>query len=343
MQVPTRHGQSDSYRYGFQGQEKDDELKGEGNSLNYTYRMHDPRIGRFFARDPLANEYPWYSPYSFGGNKVIRFVELEGLEEKNPTLFTKAMNALSGQFYLNRLNDYITKYDVPEENIIALKNDTYVAIRILENYETRFSIFRMARKGKSFGLLTDSDNDDIELNLEQFNKTEIEGNLVLPAPGFGGLGGGGKIVNGLRIASNADKASKIGTLAKASTLLRGSGPTAGVLEVSSRVKSIAQFKKYNPKNAIEFVFDPKTETFVVGKVKQMLSGLSPHQKLAKVAGADSEVVGGMFMRGAKGEILTNEGSGHFYKNWTPAIRTQFEKFMKTQTGEVIKHTEGPTF
>ncbi|MFH6996056.1 hypothetical protein [Flavobacterium sp. FlaQc-48] len=36
MLVPTRHGSSDSYRYGFQGQEKDDELKGEGNSLNYT-------------------------------------------------------------------------------------------------------------------------------------------------------------------------------------------------------------------------------------------------------------------------------------------------------------------
>ncbi|TRX33779.1 hypothetical protein FNW52_14835, partial [Flavobacterium sp. ZT3R18] len=39
MLVPTRHGQSDSYRYGFQGQEMDNEIKGEGNSLNYTFRM----------------------------------------------------------------------------------------------------------------------------------------------------------------------------------------------------------------------------------------------------------------------------------------------------------------
>lgn len=43
--------------------------------------MHDPRVGRFFAIDPLASKYPWYSPYSFSGNKVIQFVELEGLEE----------------------------------------------------------------------------------------------------------------------------------------------------------------------------------------------------------------------------------------------------------------------
>ncbi len=43
--------------------------------------MHDPRVGRFFATDPLEAEYPWYTPYSFSGNKVIAFKELEGKEE----------------------------------------------------------------------------------------------------------------------------------------------------------------------------------------------------------------------------------------------------------------------
>jgi RHS repeat-associated protein len=81
MLVPTRHGSSDSYRYGFQGQEKDDEIKGgEGNSLNYTFRMHDPRIGRFFAVDPLAKEYPELTPYQFSSNSPIDMVELEGME-----------------------------------------------------------------------------------------------------------------------------------------------------------------------------------------------------------------------------------------------------------------------
>jgi hypothetical protein len=61
----------------------DNELKGEGNSLNYTFRMHDPRVGRFFARDPLEKKYPFYSPYQFSGNRVIDMVELEGLEPKN--------------------------------------------------------------------------------------------------------------------------------------------------------------------------------------------------------------------------------------------------------------------
>jgi RHS repeat-associated protein len=82
MFVPNRHGSSDSYRYGFQGQEKDDEIKGEGNSINFTYRMHDPRVGRFLSRDPLASSYPWNSPYSFSENRVIDMIELEGGEIK---------------------------------------------------------------------------------------------------------------------------------------------------------------------------------------------------------------------------------------------------------------------
>ena len=81
MLVPNRHGSSNSYRYGFQGQEKDDELKGEGNSLNYTFRMHDPRVGRFLSLDPLSSEFPWNSPYSFAENRVIDCIELEGAEQ----------------------------------------------------------------------------------------------------------------------------------------------------------------------------------------------------------------------------------------------------------------------
>jgi RHS repeat-associated protein len=80
MLVPNRHS-NDNYRYGFQGQEKDDEIKGgKGNSLNYKYRMHDPRVGRFFAVDPLFKDYPYNSTYAFSENRVMDAVELEGRE-----------------------------------------------------------------------------------------------------------------------------------------------------------------------------------------------------------------------------------------------------------------------
>jgi RHS repeat-associated protein len=70
------------YRFGFNGQEKDNEIKGIGNSLNYKYRMEETRLGRFFAVDPLAKKYPWYSSYQFAGNTPIWAKELEGLEPK---------------------------------------------------------------------------------------------------------------------------------------------------------------------------------------------------------------------------------------------------------------------
>ena len=91
-----------NYRYGFQGQETDDEIKGEGNSVNYKYRMHDPRIGRFFAIDPLAAKYPWYTPYQFSGNKPIQFVELEGLEEADPNAASKEQTNST----VNQMNMY---------------------------------------------------------------------------------------------------------------------------------------------------------------------------------------------------------------------------------------------
>jgi RHS repeat-associated protein len=95
MLLNNRHGSvdSDSYRYGFQGQERDDEVKGEGNSYNYTFRMHDPRLGRFFATDPLVKSYPYNSPYAFSENKVLHMVELEGLEAE-PIVVEEAVAVL---------------------------------------------------------------------------------------------------------------------------------------------------------------------------------------------------------------------------------------------------------
>ncbi|MBK7129004.1 MAG: hypothetical protein IPM74_03350 [Crocinitomicaceae bacterium] len=84
------------YRYSFQGQESDDEIKGEGNSINYTYRMHDPRVGRFFAVDPLAGSFPWNSVYAFSENRVIDGIELEGLEVQTCNL----SGNINAPFYL---------------------------------------------------------------------------------------------------------------------------------------------------------------------------------------------------------------------------------------------------
>ena len=86
MLVPNRHGSSDNYRYGFNGMEKDDELKGVSNSYDYGKRFYDPRVGRFLSLDPLASNFAYESNYNYvsnnpiiysdptGGAKIIRFI-----------------------------------------------------------------------------------------------------------------------------------------------------------------------------------------------------------------------------------------------------------------------------
>ena len=74
LELGSKVSNGSDYRYGFQGQESDNEVKGEGNSVNYKYRMHDPRIGIFFAVDPLTAKYPQWGPYNFSGNQVIHMV-----------------------------------------------------------------------------------------------------------------------------------------------------------------------------------------------------------------------------------------------------------------------------
>ena len=84
------------YRYGFQAQERDDEIKGAGMSYNYEYRMHDPRIGRFLSLDPLSPDYPWNSPYAFSENRVIDGIELEGLEKLDVEIKKEKENGKPG-------------------------------------------------------------------------------------------------------------------------------------------------------------------------------------------------------------------------------------------------------
>lgn len=96
----TRGIASEDYRYGFQSQERDDEIKGSGNSLNYEYRMHDTRLGRFFVVDPLTTKYPQWTPYQFAGNQVINSIELEGLEPANDLMIP----ANTGNTYLASSN-----------------------------------------------------------------------------------------------------------------------------------------------------------------------------------------------------------------------------------------------
>jgi RHS repeat-associated protein len=66
------------YRYGFNGMEKDDEVKGGGNSYTTLHRIYDPRLGRWLSVDPEADEYPDESPYAAMENNPISETDPDG-------------------------------------------------------------------------------------------------------------------------------------------------------------------------------------------------------------------------------------------------------------------------
>jgi len=81
MLMPSRTFSSDKYRFGFNGQEEDNEVSGQtGSYLNYKYRMYDCRIGRFIAVDPIKAKFPMLTPYQHSSLNPIWNNEFEGLE-----------------------------------------------------------------------------------------------------------------------------------------------------------------------------------------------------------------------------------------------------------------------
>ena len=82
MQIPGRKFEqaNSSYRYGFNGKENDNEVKGEGNQQDYGMRIYDGRLGRFLSVDPITKNYPMLTPYQFASNTPIQAIDLDGLE-----------------------------------------------------------------------------------------------------------------------------------------------------------------------------------------------------------------------------------------------------------------------
>ena len=81
MVMPGRKYQAANglYRFGFNGQEKDDEVSGPGNTNSALFWEYDTRLGRRWNLDPVVKA--WESSYScFSGNPIF-FVDILGDNE----------------------------------------------------------------------------------------------------------------------------------------------------------------------------------------------------------------------------------------------------------------------
>ncbi|MCB9251555.1 MAG: L,D-transpeptidase family protein [Flavobacteriales bacterium] len=98
-----------AYRFGFNGKENDDEIKGEGNFVAYELRIYDSRLGRWFSTDPREREYAWQSTYSYFNNSPIAIVDYLG--GGGPEENYNKHKGEGGNLYLPKnaiINDYNT-------------------------------------------------------------------------------------------------------------------------------------------------------------------------------------------------------------------------------------------
>ncbi|WKL46344.1 RHS repeat-associated core domain-containing protein [Flavobacterium pectinovorum] len=116
---------------GLMDMEKDYELKGEGNSLDFGARMLDPRIGRWFTRDPQSKRFPFESNYAYVSNNPLIYKDPTG-EAKILTI--NYINSVTGkrtsisivideddiEYKVSKRNDYLTpiEYTWHDINIV---------------------------------------------------------------------------------------------------------------------------------------------------------------------------------------------------------------------------------
>ncbi|MEW6005814.1 MAG: RHS repeat-associated core domain-containing protein [Stygiobacter sp.] len=115
MLMPGRNFSKQTYRYGFNGKENDNDVKGDGNQQDYGMRIYDSRIGKFLTLDPLTKKYPELTPYQFASNTPLEAIDLDGLEKQQSTInddvpiWVKAFTSASVNDLANQASSYADK------------------------------------------------------------------------------------------------------------------------------------------------------------------------------------------------------------------------------------------
>ncbi len=90
--MPGREYQAQPSRFGFNGKENDNDVKGFENQQDYGMRIYDTRIARFLSADPLAAQYAHLTPYQFASNRPVDGIDLDGMEYYNYRLTKQSDN-----------------------------------------------------------------------------------------------------------------------------------------------------------------------------------------------------------------------------------------------------------
>jgi RHS repeat-associated protein len=150
MQMVGRTFSAGAYRYGFNGKENDNEVKGEGNQQDYGMRIYDPRLGKFLSVDPLHNSFPDLTPYQFAGNTPIQAIDLDGGEPLGYLEYWKADK-----------DEYMTKWNFTVQDVYDYQTGQWWTVM---RYPNTNEYYYYATKYESAERLFKPKNTDLNKN-----------------------------------------------------------------------------------------------------------------------------------------------------------------------------------
>jgi RHS repeat-associated protein len=225
--------------YSFQGQEHDDEVKGEGNSYDFGARMLDARVGRWLGRDMLEAKYTSISPYVFvanmptiakdpDGERIIIVVYSGDDQEHKQAAYTRVQE-IKGKSWFNKTTDKVIFMKIDDLGDLNAKIKSQLTDKVKAKYgkTIEFSYFGHAGTDGPVGKKVTSgphnafDEDGVKDGHKQLSLSgwaEIDFNFREDASIAAFYG-----------CSSAQFASKFAALQKASHTL-GYGSTVGASE-----------------------------------------------------------------------------------------------------------------